>query len=566
MRTATAWVGLAVGFAVTHGALAGPIQTATDRAPAIALENATLPSGVRMVMNVERSAPTVASCLVIATGSRDEGPSGLGLASLALRAALQGQSSTPPVTSARAVVASRGGELSTEVGPDATSFCITVPANELALAMWAQAGYLSAPLPDQATQSRLLHELREESRRLVQTRPYETGWAKLQQLAYQGFAPYEYPPVLSAALIDDAAQQLLPGFLDRHYLPGRAVLALVGDFEPARAVELANAELGRRRLRTALALPRRPVSTLPRHTSPRYGMLQSAQAPDVAMFFGWSGPGGFGQEQAALELAATLLGDGPSSRLGRLLLGRPSQVREVDAWMEQRQGPSLLAIRIVLDDRSNPTQIEHLVEQKVTELVHGVYRPDHLEVAKEQLRAKWMREIESGTRRARWLGLFEGVFGDAGLLGRRLGHYEALTAAEVRKVAMQYLRPWQRSEVEVYPPNALIEPSTAMKRFHIVGAGETLIGISRRYAVKVDDLTRLNGIRRSSPIFPGQKLEVPRGAAGKKKPRSYTVKKGDTLIAIAKKHGVTVQAVTQANGITRKKAIQPGQRLVIPGP
>lgn len=41
----------------------------------------------------------------------------------------------------------------------------------------------------------------------------------------------------------------------------------------------------------------------------------------------------------------------------------------------------------------------------------------------------------------------------------------------------------------------------------------------------------------------------------------YRVKKGDTLGAIAKKHGTTVNAICKLNGISSKKVLQIGQRL-----
>ncbi|MBI3536193.1 MAG: LysM peptidoglycan-binding domain-containing protein [Chloroflexi bacterium] len=45
---------------------------------------------------------------------------------------------------------------------------------------------------------------------------------------------------------------------------------------------------------------------------------------------------------------------------------------------------------------------------------------------------------------------------------------------------------------------------------------------------------------------------------------TYTVQPGDTLFAIARKLGVTVQAITAANNITNPSLIKPGQVLTIP--
>src|SRR5690606_27427083 len=48
-------------------------------------------------------------------------------------------------------------------------------------------------------------------------------------------------------------------------------------------------------------------------------------------------------------------------------------------------------------------------------------------------------------------------------------------------------------------------------------------------------------------------------------PGSYVVKAGDTVSAIASRHGVTVNAVLSANGLGMSSIIYPGQKLTIPG-
>lgn len=46
----------------------------------------------------------------------------------------------------------------------------------------------------------------------------------------------------------------------------------------------------------------------------------------------------------------------------------------------------------------------------------------------------------------------------------------------------------------------------------------------------------------------------------------YEIQQGDTLVEIAERFSVTVQALVQANGIANPNRIQPGQTLVIPAP
>jgi LysM repeat protein len=121
-------------------------------------------------------------------------------------------------------------------------------------------------------------------------------------------------------------------------------------------------------------------------------------------------------------------------------------------------------------------------------------------------------------------------------------------------------------------PDLLAKPKT-----HTVYQGQRLGSIAKRYNVTIDELCRVNGINRKDPIRPGQKLIIPGtddGTGGGKqdkdpprpggKTRIHTVAKGHTLSAIAGRYAVTVSAIENANGISRKSALTVGQRLIIP--
>ena len=68
--------------------------------------------------------------------------------------------------------------------------------------------------------------------------------------------------------------------------------------------------------------------------------------------------------------------------------------------------------------------------------------------------------------------------------------------------------------------------------------------------------------RHSSYVYPRSSSVTPNSKA-KPKSSSYTVRSGDSLYAIAKRHGTTIGAVQKANGI-KGSLIRPGQSLVIP--
>ena len=146
------------------------------------------------------------------------------------------------------------------------------------------------------------------------------------------------------------------------------------------------------------------------------------------------------------------------------------------------------------------------------------------------------------------------------------------------------------------PPVDLAPPAkeSAASKSYVVQPGDSLSRIAHRAGVSSHELMELNGIKDSNKLRIGQKLslpayakELPAGkvketgakkaagakmAAGAKKPAAeaaagageYVVKPGDSLEKIAKKNGVKVSALKEANQLTSDK-IRVGQKLTIPG-
>ncbi len=103
--------------------------------------------------------------------------------------------------------------------------------------------------------------------------------------------------------------------------------------------------------------------------------------------------------------------------------------------------------------------------------------------------------------------------------------------------------------------------------YYRVKRGDTLSEIAKKYGVSVKTLKRVNRLR-SSKIYAGQLLKIPVARKGGKRKVVYTyvtyrVKKGDTLIKIARKFGVPYKRIMRINGL-KSTRIRVGQRLRIP--
>jgi len=130
---------------------------------------------------------------------------------------------------------------------------------------------------------------------------------------------------------------------------------------------------------------------------------------------------------------------------------------------------------------------------------------------------------------------------------------------------------------EVFKPEAKTWDVDGITTY-VVGKGDTLSQIAKRYDLTVAKIMTLNNISDPSKIRIGQKLVLP-GKIDIDKPampkksratslpagsNSYVVQAGDCLSVIAAKAGVTTKALREANGL-KGDMIFVGKTLVIPG-
>ena len=109
----------------------------------------------------------------------------------------------------------------------------------------------------------------------------------------------------------------------------------------------------------------------------------------------------------------------------------------------------------------------------------------------------------------------------------------------------------------------------------VVKAGDTLTSLAKRHGTAIATLVELNGLTDPNRIYIGQQLRVSTAqpaadppapaAAASPTERAHVVASGEHLTGIARRYGVTIAAVAQANGLRDPSRIFAGQRLTIPG-
>jgi membrane-bound lytic murein transglycosylase D len=162
---------------------------------------------------------------------------------------------------------------------------------------------------------------------------------------------------------------------------------------------------------------------------------------------------------------------------------------------------------------------------------------------------------------------------------------QSLLMASNPKVKSRLLRIGQRivvptggalsTKVALRMAEPVVAAGTTKRTFHRVQRGQTISELADEYGVTQRELLGWNGLDRRGRIRAGQRIRVaPPGAPaprrvqpGTQRPavKTHIVRRGDTLKGLARRYGVSIQALREANGLAKQETLRTGIALRIPG-
>ncbi len=418
--------------------------------PRLNFQEQKLANGMRVISAVDHSNPTVAIQVWYHVGSKDDPAGRSGFAHLFEHIMFKATKNMKSEMMDR-LTEDVGGFNNAFTNPDVTVYYEVVPSNYLETLLWAEGDRLSGLTVDEPNFKSERSVVQEEYRQSYLAPPYGMLEYLIEQQSFTTH-PYKRPTIGSIEDLDAASLENVRKFHETFYRPDNATLVVVGDFEPKQldtwvAKYLASIP------KPAITLPRVGVKE-PDRTAERRITHYGANVPLPAIALTYLTPSEKSPDAEPLQVAATILSQGESSRLYKSLIYDQQVAQSADATADLREDASVFYFTVVLATGKKPEDVERSLLAEIKKMQDAPVSAAELNKAKNQLVTNELRQRETSNGKALALGSSAVLLGDANRVNTDLARLQAVTAADVQRVMAKYFTTNNRLVIYYLPESA----------------------------------------------------------------------------------------------------------------
>src|SRR3984885_14360338 len=421
-------------FFMNLGLLAGAAKAAAPAVPGReVVRETTLANGLKIVVWPVHDIPSVALNNWVRAGSRNESPGITGLAHFFEHMMFNGTTRRQPGEFDRLMEA-QGGANNAFTSDDVTVYQDWFPRNALELVLDLESDRVAnlAFTPTVIESERGV--VSSERRLRVDDNNQGLLSEQVQATAFVSH-PYRFPTIGWPADIQSWRMEDLQKFFKTYYAPNNLTLVFAGDLVPERVFELAG--------RYFESIPRQQPPLEVRAVEPEqlgerhFVIKRKAQTPLVQIAY--KAPAAADVRGPAVNLLLSILVDGDSSRLHRMLVEERQLAIEVGGHWQEGFDPGLLWLFLTLPEGSDVSAVQAAVDAELATVVEQGVTDAELARAKNMTAAGFWKKLATIDGKAELLGEYEVFHGDWLKLFDAPAQFDRVTRAEVQAVAREIL-------------------------------------------------------------------------------------------------------------------------------
>ena len=442
-------------LAVAGGlALFAPAAADAQKPAPIRYESYTLPNGLEVLLAEDHSSQVVAVDVWYDVGSRNEKPGLTGFAHLFEHMMFQGSANVKKAEHFQ-FISRAGGDMNGSTADDRTNYWEVLPSNRLNLGLWLEADRMRSLAVTAENLKNQQEAVKEERRLRIDNQPYAKSFVEGLPQAFDSATcfGYAHQGIGSMADLEAAKIEDVQAFFRTHYAPNNARLVVVGDFDPAATRALIEQYFG--------DIPRQPEPPPVSCTGQFNRGAKRVRMPDAkaslpAAIVSYVIPENGHADFPALALLGTILGEGESSRLNRVLARERKAVvaTQALAGLGPHRGPSLFIGFGIANQGVSIDTVEALLKSEFERLSKDGVTAAELEKARNAYRARTINERQQAFNVAEALHTAATFLGGPEAMNTQFDRYMAVTVDDIKRVAATYFRPDNSFTLIVVPEAA----------------------------------------------------------------------------------------------------------------
>jgi predicted Zn-dependent peptidase len=338
------------------------------------------------------------------------------------------------------IVERNGGEnVNASTSDDHTEYHFSFPVNRLELWAYLESSRFTHPVFREFYKER--NVVIEERRMRTDSSPIGKMIEQFLSVAYTAH-PYHRPTVGYFSDLNSFSATDAQAFFDRYYIPSNMVVSVVGDLDPVKTMDLIEKYFGKI---PSHAKPDERTTTEPPQDSERRVVLHERSQP---MYIeGYHRPNLLDKDDSVYDALADLLSDGRTSRLYRAL------VRDQKIASDAEGGTGFPGVKYPTIFYFFATPMPGHTTKEVSDAIHTEIErlkkeditDDELKMVKTRAKANLIRGLDSNEGLAQDLAIYQTYYGDWRELFRTVDRIDAVTKADIRRVANQVFVPTNRT-------------------------------------------------------------------------------------------------------------------------
>jgi zinc protease len=411
-----------------------------------------LPNGLTVILHEDHRLPLVAVNLWYFVGSKDEPQGRSGFAHLFEHLMFMGTNGVP-YPEFDVEIEKGGGSNNATTSEDRTNYFESGPKEMLATFLRLEADRM-ATLGTSMTREKLDVQrdvVRNERRQSYENRPYGKAFLEIPRQLYPQGHPYHEPVIGSHEDLESATVGDVQDFFAKFYFPRNACLVVAGDFDPAEAKELIHREFAPLASRSAAAR-RPPPAPVRLDRELRVDLDDEVELP--LLILTWHSPPAYEDGDADMDVLASILGGGKSSRLYRRLVYDRKIAQEVAVYQGSRLLGSEFQVFVYARPEASLDEIQAEIDAEIARVREQGPTAREVDRARNKIETSFWERIQSVSDRADMFNVYQFYFNDPGALRRDRARYEQVTPESVAKWARSVLLPASRLAIRVVPRGA----------------------------------------------------------------------------------------------------------------